>query len=89
MYFLHFQNPVIFRILAYLEPEIYSELCQGILWPIQNVVNARILRTLPNSEFWQVSDPKHIHKPPWVYLTVIVIITLTFTLILYTFPRNL
>ena len=35
---LHIQIPVIFRILAYLEPKIYSELCQGILWHIQNAL---------------------------------------------------
>ena len=30
----YIQNPAIFRILAYLEPQIYSELCQSIFWYI-------------------------------------------------------
>ena len=32
------QNPATFRILAYLKPNIYSELCQGIFWHTQNIV---------------------------------------------------
>ena len=36
--FWHIQSLAIFRILAYLEPEIYSELCQGVFWHIQNAV---------------------------------------------------
>ena len=31
-------NSCIFRTLAYLGPEIYSELCQDTLWYIQNAV---------------------------------------------------
>ena len=33
-----FKNPAIFKILAYLEPNIYSKLCQGVFWCIQNAV---------------------------------------------------
>ena len=32
----HIQSLGIFRILAYLEPKIYSELCQGIFWHISD-----------------------------------------------------
>ena len=35
---LHIQNPAIFRILEYLEPTIYAELCQGIFGHFQNAV---------------------------------------------------
>ena len=45
---LHIQNLTIFRVLPYLEPNIYSELCQGILR------NVRILRTLPYSELCRI-----------------------------------
>ena len=45
----HFQSPAIFRILAYLKPNIYLELCQGIFWHILN-----ISRTLPYSEFCHI-----------------------------------
>ena len=36
--FVNIQNPDMFRILAYLEYKIYSELCQCIFWHIQNAV---------------------------------------------------
>ena len=35
---LYIQNPAIFKILAYLEPKIYFELCEDIFWHIQNAV---------------------------------------------------
>ena len=37
----------IFRILAYLEPEIYSLLCKEYSGIFRTLCNARILRTLP------------------------------------------
>ena len=37
-YIVACSDPVIFRILAYLRPKIYSELCQSIFWHIQSAV---------------------------------------------------
>ena len=70
---LHFQNPVIFRILAYLEHTIHSEHCQSIFWHIQNTVqhchieNSVIFRTLPFSEFWHILNARHIHSESCLY----------------------
>ena len=44
-------SSAIFRILAYLKPKIYLELCPGIFWHIRTLCNARIFRTLPYLEF--------------------------------------
>ena len=34
--------PAIFTSLAYLKPEIYSELCQSIFWHIQNAIRYHV-----------------------------------------------
>ena len=47
---LAYSEPSHIQILAHLEPKVYSELCQGIFWHIQNA-NARILRTLAYFNF--------------------------------------
>ena len=43
----HIQNPAKLIILEYLEPKIYSELCQGIFW--YKLCNVRILTALSYS----------------------------------------
>ena len=57
---MHIQNTAIFRILAYIEPNIYSELCQGIFWHVKNAAlhshiknpaTFRILKHLGPSKF--------------------------------------
>ena len=65
----------IFRILAYLEPKIYSELCQTRnIQDIQNAVkhshieNPARFRTLSNSEFWHI----------YTYLKLRILATLTY-----------
>ena len=59
----HIQNPVIFRILKYLECEIYSiKTYSGIFRILRN---ARMLRTVPYLElleFWHISDPRYISE---------------------------
>ena len=54
---MYIQNPAIFRILAYLELEIYLELCQGIFLHIQNTVSiTHMLRTLSYLELYRIQD---------------------------------
>ena len=81
-------NSCIFRTLAYLEPKIYSEICQDIFWYIQNAMqrshienchiqNFTIFRILTYLGFEAYSETclcTHIQA----YLIMIVIITLTF-----------
>ena len=75
----------IFRILAYVEPNIYSELCQDIFWHIQSAVCiAFIMRILPYSE-------SCLYRHIQAYLKMVVTIMLTFfffSLILHIFHQN-
>ena len=77
--------------LAYSEPKIYSELCQGIFSYTQNPVqrshieNPAIFRILLYSEFWHIKDPMHIHSGIFnndIYNNINFVF---FSLILYTF----
>ena len=53
---MHIQNCAIFRILAYLELQIYPELCQITFWHIQKIVerlhikNPAIFRNFPYND---------------------------------------
>ena len=72
-------NSCIFRTLPYSESwhiknprQIYSELCRGIFWHIQNTVlrshieNSSIFVALPYSEFWHIQDPRHIQNHVYI-----------------------
>ena len=72
----YIQNPAIFRILEYLEPKTYSELCQGISWHIQNAVqhshiqNPTIFRNLEYLGPKEYSEPclyRHIQANSGIF----------------------